>query len=220
MTNREIIKKLRDNAELAWASYFYFDLLKDSNGIPRKIYQLDEQGQKIKDKNYPREYRETPINLEHIINKKYYNQEVLVNLEQSNDIFTKMRNRAKDSFNSDKLGGEFGDIQTKEFLKRYYLLDYYPKDNSKGLHACLFRDKESKQYTLAIRGSYDNRDYVEADAWNLLIKEQVPRAYYEDMLRFYNQCKAKYPVMTESKSLNVVGHSLGGALAQMFGLHL
>lgn len=51
MTNREIIKKLRDNAELAWASYFYFDLLKDSSNIPRKIYQLDEQGQKIKDKN-------------------------------------------------------------------------------------------------------------------------------------------------------------------------
>ncbi|EMZ39921.1 hypothetical protein LS77_001360 [Helicobacter bilis] len=37
---------------------------------------------------------------------------------------------------------------------------------------------DSKEYTLAIRGSYDSRDYVEADAWNLLIKEQVPRAHH------------------------------------------
>ena len=36
----------------------------------------------------------------------------------------------------------------------------------------------SKEYTLAIRGSYNSRDYVEADAWNSLIKEQVPRAHY------------------------------------------
>ena len=39
-------------------------------------------------------------------------------------------------------------------------------------------ERGSKEYTLAIRGSYDNRDCVEADAWNLLIKEQVPRAHY------------------------------------------
>ncbi|WP_233708571.1 lipase family protein [Helicobacter bilis] len=197
---------------------FYFYLLKDSSNIPRKIYQLDEQGQKIKDKNYPREYRETPINLEHIINKKYYNQEVLVNLEQSNDIFTKVRNRAKDSFNSDKLGGEFGDIQTKEFLKRYYLLDYYPKDNSKGFHACLFKDRESKEYTLAIRGSFDIKDYVGADFWNLLVKSSISKNYFEKMILFYESCAKKYPEITKPKSLNVVGHSLGGCLAQPFAL--
>lgn len=33
------INNLRDYAELAQASYFYFD--KDSNNIPRKIYELD-----------------------------------------------------------------------------------------------------------------------------------------------------------------------------------
>lgn len=43
-------------AELAWASYFYFDFLKDSNNIPRKIYELNKQGQKIKDENSPRGY--------------------------------------------------------------------------------------------------------------------------------------------------------------------
>ena len=48
------INNLRDYAELAQASYFYFDLLKDSNGNHRKIYELDSVGKEIKDKNYPR----------------------------------------------------------------------------------------------------------------------------------------------------------------------
>ena len=44
MTNKEIIKKLRDNAELAWAAYAYFDLMD-------KQYSFDE-----KDKNEFRFY--------------------------------------------------------------------------------------------------------------------------------------------------------------------
>ncbi|MGX3046182.1 hypothetical protein ACWIUO_13775, partial [Helicobacter sp. T3_23-1056] len=76
------IDDLRDYAELAQASYFYFDLLKDSNGNPRKIYELDSVGKEIEDKNYPRGYKEIQINLEHIVSKKYKGQEVLANLEQ------------------------------------------------------------------------------------------------------------------------------------------
>ena len=181
MNNKEQIKKLCDNAELAWASYGYF----------------------------------------HFKGKSFKNSDKIITMQNILDI-TYKGYKVKDTgwiFN-DELDGDFSPLQAKQFFERYDLLEYYPKDNSKGFHACLFRDKESKQYTLAIRGSYDNRDYAEADAWNLLIKEQVPRAYYEDMLRFYNQCKAKYPAMTESKSLNIVGHSLGGALTQMLALSI
>ncbi|WP_369607870.1 lipase family protein [Helicobacter trogontum] len=39
------------------------------------------------------------------------------------------------------------------------------------------------------------------------------------MLDFYGECIEK-EYITESTPLIVVGHSLGGALAQMFGLHL
>ena len=53
------------------------------------------------------------------MNQKYYNHEVLVNLEKGDDIFTKMKNEAKDSFNLDKLNGEFSEIQAKNFAKRY-----------------------------------------------------------------------------------------------------
>ena len=53
MMKREL-NDLKAYSELAWASYFYFDLLKDSKGNPRKIYELDSDGKKIKDENYPR----------------------------------------------------------------------------------------------------------------------------------------------------------------------
>ncbi|WP_237416411.1 lipase family protein [Helicobacter saguini] len=106
------------------------------------------------------------------------------------------------------------------------LLEFYPKFDYKnnkqkqGFHACLFKHKDSKQYTLAIRGSYDTKDYLEADFWNLLTKGQVPQVYYENMLRFYNKCVEKYPDITQPKSLNITGYSLGGCLAQLFALNL
>lgn len=123
---KETINNLRDYAELAWASYFYFDFLKDSNNIPRKIYELNKQGQKIKDENSPRGYKEIEITLEHIVNQKYYNHEVLVSLEKGDDIFTKMRNDANEAFNFDKLNGEFGEIQAKNFAKRYEVIFHQP----------------------------------------------------------------------------------------------
>ncbi|WP_394950542.1 hypothetical protein [uncultured Helicobacter sp.] len=33
---------------------------------------------------------------------------------------------------------------------------------------------------------------------------------------FYKSCAKEYPEITKPKSLNIVGHSLGGALAQLF----
>ena len=54
INNKLVISKLKDYSELAWASYFYFDLLKDSKSNPRKIYVLDFDGEKIKGENYPR----------------------------------------------------------------------------------------------------------------------------------------------------------------------
>ena len=45
------LNNVKDYSELAWASYFYFDLLEDFKGNPRKIYELDSKGDKIKDEN-------------------------------------------------------------------------------------------------------------------------------------------------------------------------
>ena len=123
---KQYINNLKDYAELAQASYFYFDLFKDSQGIPRNIYELDSNGNKIKDESYPRGYKEMEVTLEHIVSQKHKEQEVLVNFEKGDDIFTKMRNDANESFNFDKLNGEFGEIQAQNFAKRYKIKFHQP----------------------------------------------------------------------------------------------
>ena len=110
---KELINNLRDYAELAQASYFNFEFMGN-----RKIYELDSNNNKIKDESYPRGYKEIEITLEHIVSQKHKGQEVLVNLQQDDDIFTKMRNDANEAFNFDKLNGEFSEIQAKNFAKR------------------------------------------------------------------------------------------------------
>ncbi|WP_233714339.1 lipase family protein, partial [Helicobacter trogontum] len=104
------------------------------------------------------------------------------------------------------------------FFSRYDLLIHQPNTES-GFSATLFQNKETKEYTLAIRGTKpsDTGD-LKTDARMAL--GYIPQGQYNDMLSFYNQCKAKYPAMTESKSLNIVGHSLGGALTQMLALSI
>ena len=110
---QQTINNLKDYAELAQASYFYFDLLKDSNGNSRKIYELDSKGNKVKDENYSRGYKELILNLEHIVSSKYSGQEVLINFKQGDDLFNVVKNQVKDAFNNDKLNGEFGEIASE-----------------------------------------------------------------------------------------------------------
>ena len=147
---KQAINNLKDYAELAQAAYFYFDFLKDSNNIPRKIYELDSNGNKIKDENYPRGYKEIEITLEHIVNQNYYNHEVLVNLEKGNDIFTKMKNEAKNSFNLDKLNGDFSHTQAKNFAKRYKIYFHQPNTSS-GFSATLFYDTQEDRFVVGFR---------------------------------------------------------------------
>lgn len=111
------INDLKKYAELAWASYFYFDLLKDSNNIPRKIYELDKQGNKIKDKDSPRGYKEIELTLKHIISQKYKGQEVLVNLKEDNTWQSNLLNLFDEKTNIDNLNGDFSEIQAQKFLK-------------------------------------------------------------------------------------------------------
>ena len=195
MNNKQQIQKLRDNAELAMASYGYFHLI----------------GKKFKNDSIYKGRENTEITLHDILDITY------------KDYVTSNHTTL---INPEKLNGDFSPLQAKRFFDKYDLLDFYPKFDTKnnkqiqGFHACLFQDKESKQYTLAIRGSFDSKDYVEADFWHLLINSTIPFDYYNDMLNFYEQCIEKYPNLKQSKSLNIVGHSLGGALAQMLTLSI
>ena len=206
---KETINNLKDYAELAQASYFYFDLLKDSNGISRKIYELDSQGNKIKDESYPRKYKETKITLLHSISQKYYNQEVLVNLQQGDDIFTKMRNDANEAFNFDKLNGEFSEIQARNFAKRYEIIFHQPNTLT-GFSATLFSDKTKNRFIVAFRGTELTRinDIIQDIALSL---NANPQSFA--LLNFLKEVKKI--VRAYNRPIIFVGHSLGGYLAQV-----
>ena len=121
MSNKILISKMKDNAELAMAAYGYFDLIgKEFN---------------IKDiENTDRESNPT-ITLHDILDSTY------TNYETQDSTFT----------NTLKLKGDFTPTQTKRFFDKYDLLDFYPKFDTKnnkqkeGFHACLFQDRESKK---------------------------------------------------------------------------
>ena len=193
MNNKQLINKLKNNAELAMAAYGCYDLM----------------GKKFDNKRN-KTRKDDIITLHDILDSTY------TNYETQDSTFT----------NTLKLKGDFGKIQVKNFFDKYDLLDFYPKFDKKnnkqiqGFHACLFQDKkskESKQYTLAIRGSFDATDYA-TDATHLVKDSTIPFDYLHKMISFYESCAKKYPEITKPKSLNVVGHSLGGSLAQIFAL--
>ena len=193
MNNKQLINKLKNNAELAMAAYGCYDLM----------------GKKFDNKRN-KTRKDDIITLHDILDSTY------TNYETQDSTFT----------NTLKLKGDFGKIQVKNFFDKYDLLDFYPKFDKKnnkqiqGFHACLFQDKkskESKQYTLAIRGSFDATDYA-TDATHLVKDSTIPFDYLHKMISFYESCAKKYPEITKPKSLNVVGHSLGGCLAQIFAL--
>ena len=191
MKNKDTINRIKNAAELAWAAYGYFDL------IGKKFAHKKEYGNRTN----------TKITLHDILDSTY------VNYETHDSTFT----------NTLKLKGDMTPTQVKNFFEKYELLDYYPKFDTKnnrqkeGFRTCLFQDKESKEYTLAIRGSFDSADYT-TDFVNLLKDSTIPFDYLHAMILFYESCAKKYPEITKPKSLNIVGHSLGGCLAQIFAL--
>ena len=58
----------------------------------------------------------------------------------------------------DKLKGDFTPTQTQRFFSRYDLLIHQPNTES-GFSATLFQNKESKKYTLAIRGTESHHNF-------------------------------------------------------------
>lgn len=203
---KQAVNNLKDYAELAQASYFYFDFLKDSNNIPRKIYELNKQGQKIKDENSPRGYKEIEINLEHIISKEYQGQEVLINLKQDNTWQSNLLNSFDEKTNSDKLNGKFSEIQAEEFVKRYKIYFHQPNTLS-GFSATLFYDTQEDRFVVGFRGTEGVMDIIQDLALSLNANPQSSALldFLIEVSRF---------VKIYNKRTIFVGHSLGGYLAQ------
>lgn len=207
------INDLKDYAELAQASYFNFEFMGN-----RKIYELDSQGNKIKDESYPRGYKEIEVTLKHIVSQRYQGQEVLVNLQQGDDIFTKMRNDANETFNSDKLNGEFGEIQAKNFVKRYEIIFHQPNTLT-GFSATLFSDKMKNRFIVGFRGT-------EFSANNINELLETLKDLGQDIALSLNANPQSFALLDFLKEVRkivqvynrptiFVGHSLGGYLAQV-----
>ncbi|EFB7094839.1 DUF2974 domain-containing protein [Campylobacter coli] len=196
------INNLKDYAELAQASYFNFEFIDNRN-----IFELDSNNEKIPDISYPRKYKETKITLLHSISQKYYNQEVLVNLQQGDDIFTKMRNDANETFNFDKLNGEFGEVQANNFAKRYEIIFHQPNTPT-GFSATLFSDKMKNRFIVGFRGTEGAMDIIQDIALSLNANPQSSA-----LLDFLKEVKKI--VRAYNRPIIFVGHSLGGYLAQV-----
>ena len=192
MSNKEQIQKLRDYAELAWASYGYFHLA-DKDYKPEGWWNKDRE------------------RLEQFA-KQYNNPETTeVELESIRPTYIDILNIEYNSF----LGGDMTPTQAQRFFSRYDLLIHQPNTES-GFSATLFGEKrkqkntESKEisytseygyinYILAIRGTEPlNRGDIGADT--KLALGNIPKKQHLDMLLFYNQCIGNIPFYVERDS--------------------
>lgn len=113
--------------------------------------------------------------------------------------------------------------RTKNFVNRFKLLHHTSLESffsQSGFSATLFYDTKAtskdSEYIFAIRGSNDANDII-TDLKDIFASRSNPKEQYFDMLLFYQDCiKQRY--ITKSTPLIVVGHSLGGCLAQLFAL--
>ncbi|MCF6172605.1 MAG: DUF2974 domain-containing protein [Campylobacteraceae bacterium] len=105
---------------------------------------------------------------------------------------------------------EFTTTQATNFADRYVVEAVYNDTNS-GFSATLFKDKNGKKI-LSIRGTEksDRNDFY-AD-WELVLKQNPQQ--FESLVNFFEELKSSGKI-SKSDNLTVVGHSLGGALAQI-----
>ena len=113
--------------------------------------------------------------------------------------------------------------RTKNFVNRFKLLHHTALESfftQSGFSATLFYDTKATskdaEYIFVIRGSNDANDII-TDLKDIFASKSNPKEQYFDMLLFYQDC-IKQGYITETTPLIVVGHSLGGALAQLFAL--
>lgn len=144
MNNKEQIKKLRDNAELAWAAYGYFHLAdkeyKHDDNDKERLKEFKDNFKKYKPNDTQRDLTYTDI-LD--ITYKYY-------LDKNG--------KPKDSWYHNRLfDGDFSPLQAKRFFERYDLLIHQPNTDS-GFSATLFGEKRKQTNTESKATQYTN-DY-------------------------------------------------------------
>ena len=144
MENKLLINKMKNAAELAQAAYGYYDLMtSDTNQL--FIVLKDEKGNDKTDSNKNPITKE--IALTDIMDSSYAKHNVVGKDKWGKDF--------------DKVGTLKGDMtptQAKRFFDKCDILIHQPNTES-GFSATLFQNKESKEYTLAFRGTESHHNF-------------------------------------------------------------
>ncbi|EAJ9473642.1 hypothetical protein ACWA99_001880 [Campylobacter jejuni] len=183
---KELINNLRDYAELAQASYFNFMYINND--------EREMDSYKIGQNRFPKD-KDNIENLEYTktLSKKY-----------------------KDYFIYDDsialyptLNGEFGEIQAKNFAKKYEIKFHQPNTAS-GFSATLFYDKEKDKFVVGFRGT--------EGLWSMDTLADIGLTFGKGDFQL-NALKQFLldiaPILNKVDSNNIIfiGHSLGGYLA-------
>ncbi|HEF9832791.1 TPA: DUF2974 domain-containing protein [Campylobacter coli] len=181
---KQQIKNLRDYAELAWASYF-------------NLIYID--GQKTND---------FTIGTERILKDGE-------NIEKF-EYYKALSKDYKDYFIYDdslafypKLNGEFREIQTQNFAKRYIIKFHQPNTFS-GFSATLFYDIQKDEYIASFRGT---EGIVSMDAFADIGLTFGKGDFQANALKQFLLDIAPILNNIDSSKITFVGHSLGGYLA-------
>ena len=222
MKNKILINKLKDNAELAMAAYGYFhladskyDFNKDNRDKKRLKYFRDIKRDEL--------IKQNPNTTDQELQNTYPTHADILNMEYKYFKDKKTKEIQNGFFDDDFLGGDMTPTQAKRFFEKYDLLKHCPNTESNGCSATFFYNKESKEYTLAIRSTEFKLDQIKDLINDYYIGtnnddlDKVVEQYF-DMLIFYEETLK--PLMQEKgiTNINVVGHSLGGYLTQLFAL--
>ncbi|EQC3856719.1 hypothetical protein ACY4U1_001716 [Campylobacter jejuni] len=183
---KELINNLRDYAELAQASYFNFMYINND--------EREMDSYKIGQNRFPKD-KDNIENLEYTktLSKKY-----------------------KDYFIYDDsialyptLNGEFGEIQAKNFAKKYEIKFHQPNTAS-GFSATLFYDKEKDKFVVGFSGT--------EGLWSMDTLADIGLTFGKGDFQL-NALKQFLldiaPILNKVDSNNIIfiGHSLGGYLA-------
>ncbi|EOH0177103.1 hypothetical protein N3897_002035, partial [Campylobacter coli] len=158
---------------------------------------------KIQEENSLRGYREIKVNLEHVVSQKHKDKEVLIDLRQDDAWQSKMLNFFDEKTNFDKLNGEFGELQTKNFIQRYEVQFHQPNTTS-GFSATLFYDKQKDEFIVGFRGT--------EGFWNIDTMQDITLSLNgniqsSSLLEFLEQVNKI--IENKHKRIIFVGHSLG-----------
>ena len=143
MTNKEMINKLKDMAELAIVAYGYFHLANPK-------YDFNQDNTDKKRLEHFRELKAKELGRD-LDENTYPTPTDILNIEYK--YFKDANGKPQASwYHKHFLCGDMSPTQVKNFLKKYDILIHQPNTHS-GFSATLFYDKEKDRFVAGFRGT-------------------------------------------------------------------